>query len=173
MSREDFIAVAARLFSVYIVLTTIMTLASLMWSPSAEGAAGSYAIGATVVVGFAAYLWFFPLTIARKLLPVMREPRSEESLDASVALALGITLIGLWFLAQAVTKILYWAALAAVVARHHEDAFEWTPQQYASMVSTAVEFVVALTLVLGSNGIRKLLYRLRYGNAPTAKQEAQ
>jgi hypothetical protein len=129
---------------------------------------GWSALYAAFLVGlllFTAFLWFFPLTIARKLLPVMREPRSETALDTSTALSVGITLIGLWWLAIAVADASYWATLIIRVAQTDTISFEWTHEQIANMVTTVVELAIALTLVLGSNGIKRLISRYRYGSA--------
>src|SRR5688572_20489459 len=137
----------------------------MMSLPEGGGWTALYALVLAVCLAFTAFLWFFPLTIARKLLPVMREPRSESALDSSTALSVGITLIGLWFLANAVADASYWLTLLVRVSQTAPDGFEWSQEQIASMVSTAFELAIALFLVLGSSGIKQLVYRYRYGDA--------
>lgn len=166
MSREDFVAVAARLFAIFLLYITVRSVPGTLHVLSQPDGAGWYVLYGFLLMAlllFVAFLWFFPLTVARKLLPVMREPRSETALDASMALSVGITLIGLWVLASALADAAYWASLVVSVAKFAPQGFEWSPEQMAGMVATVVELAIALSLVLGSTGIKKLIHRYRYG----------
>jgi len=98
VNREDVIAVAVRLFAIYVlfdILKTIPGAGQLLSGQDGLAWAGLFI--AILVIGglFCAFLWFFPLSVARKLLPVMHEPRSEQVIGAPVALSLGLTLIGI------------------------------------------------------------------------------
>jgi hypothetical protein len=95
----------------------------------------------------------------------MREPRSDTALDSSVALSIGITLVGLWFLADAISSASFWLTLLVRTTQVDATNFEWTPEQISKMVSTGVQLVVSLFLVLGSGGVKQLIYRFRYGAA--------
>lgn len=166
MSREDYVAVAARLFAVYVafkVLLQIPAVAQTLSQDQGMAWAGLYALVLLMSLALCAFLWFFPLTIARKLLPVMKEPRSEQAINASVGLSLGLTLIGVWFLGNGTIDAMYWLALI-VRSKQHVDSlsFEWSPEQIASMVSTVFEVAVGACLVLGSTGLQHLIHRLRY-----------
>jgi hypothetical protein len=172
VSREDFVAVAARLFSIYVIFITLRAIPASIGALSQPDGGGwllVYVLATAIFLAFAAFLWFFPLTVARKLLPVMREARSETALDGSVALSIGITLIGLWFLANAVVDAAYWLTLIASVAKTDPPGFEWTTEQIASMGSTIVELAISLALVLGSTGVKKLIHRYRYGESTDAR----
>jgi hypothetical protein len=172
VSREDFVAVASRLFAIYLLFVNIRsvpTALQMLSQPDGMEFAALYAFLIIALLLFIAFLWFFPLTIARKLLPVMREPRSETALDSSTALSIGITLIGLWFLASAIADASYWLTLLIRVAQTDAIGFEWSNEQIANMASTVVQLAVAFFLVLGSSGIRKLIYRYRYGAATDAR----
>ena len=169
MSREDYVAIGVRLFAVYIGIKTLLaTPASIQAVFHGDGMdlAWLYVLALIIAVGICAFLWFFPLTIARKLLPVMKEPRSEESIDASVGLSLGLTLLGVWFLAQGLLDSLYWLSLVLRtrhLVRTQQYGFEWEPDQIASMAVTIFELAIGAWLVLGSSGVRRLIYRFRYG----------
>jgi hypothetical protein len=166
VSREDFVAVASRLFAIYLLFISIRSIPAalqMLSQPDGVGWAALFAAIVAVLFLFTAFLWFFPLTVARKLLPVMREPRSETALDSSTALSIGITLLGLWFLANALSNASFWLMLAFRTAQIDTTNFEWSAEQIARMVSTGVELVISLCLVLGSSGLKQLIYRLRYG----------
>jgi hypothetical protein len=166
VSREDYVAVAARLFAVYIAFQVVLQLpvgAQTLSQDQDMVWAGLYVLALLVSLALCAFLWFFPLTIARKLLPVMKEPRSDQAINASVGLSLGLTLIGIWFLAEGTIGAVYWLALIVRTKQHVEQLdFEWSPEQLASMASTVFEVAVGACLVLGSTGLRQLIHRLRY-----------
>jgi len=166
VSREDYVAVAARLFAVYIAFQVVLQLpvgAQTLSQDQDMVWAGLYVLALLVSLALCAFLWFFPLTIARKLLPVMKEPRSDQAINASVGLSLGLTLIGIWFLADGTIGAVYWLALIVRTKQHVEQLdFEWSPEQLASMASTVFEVAVGACLVLGSTGLRQLIHRLRY-----------
>jgi len=166
VSREDYVAVAARLFAVYIAFQVVLQLpvgAQTLSQDQDMVWAGLYVLALLVSLALCAFLWFFPLTIARKLLPVMKEPRSDQAINASVGLSLGLTLIGIWFLGDGTIGAVYWLALIVRTKQHVEQLdFEWSPEQLASMASTVFEVAVGACLVLGSTGLRQLIHRLRY-----------
>ena len=166
VSREDYVAVAARLFAVYIAFQVVLQLpvgAQTLSQDQDMVWAGLYVLALLVSLALCAFLWFFPLTIARKLSPVMKEPRSDQAINASVGLSLGLTLIGIWFLAEGTIGAVYWLALIVRTKQHVEQLdFEWSPEQLASMASTVFEVAVGACLVLGSTGLRQLIHRLRY-----------
>ncbi|MFY2763699.1 hypothetical protein [Arenimonas sp. MALMAid1274] len=170
MSREDYVAIGVRLFAVFVGIKTLLAIPAsvqvLVQGDSMDWA-WAHASVLSLTVALCAFLWFFPLTIARKLLPVMKEPRSEATIDASVGMSLGLTLLGVWFLAQGLMDLLYWLTLLVrtnYVVRAQQYDHVWQPDQIASMAATAFELVIGAVLILGSSGIRRGIYRFRYGN---------
>lgn len=170
MSREDYVAIAVRLFVAYIGIKTILAIPDeirIVFIDDGMGWAWLYALVLIITFCTCLLFWRFPLTIARKLLPVMKEQRSEESIDASVGLSLGLTLLGVWFLAQGLLDSLYWLSLTfqfKSLAEAQQVGHEWQPDQMASMTVTIFELIIGVWLIIGSSGIRRLIYRLRYGS---------
>lgn len=161
MSREDVIAVAVRLFAIFLFITLLRFFAGMMTLHQVS----PLLVWVVPVVGVAicALLWFFPLSIARKLLPVMREPRSEAGMDGSMALSVGLTLLGVWLLATALPNATYWLSLFVLSRQSSGYHLDWGPEQMASIATTIAELVLAVWLVFGSAGIRRLILRFRYG----------
>lgn len=168
VSREDIIAVAVRLFSIYVLFGILRSIPGAMQLLSTEGEmqwVGLYVIAWVVSASFCAFLWFFPLSVARKFLPAMREPRSEQAIGAPVALSLGLTLIGVWFFAAALVDATFWTALLVRSKQAGAMPVEWTNEQIANMTATAMQMFLSLWLIFGSAGIRRILYRFRFGDA--------
>lgn len=164
MSREDVIAVATRLFVIYLLFGIISEFPSALGHLE-QGAAPTtpYVLVLVVALGTCALLWMFPLSVARRLLPSMREPRSEQSIDSRLAMSLGIALIGLWFLAGAILDSIYWLVFALQMKKLGMGSQHLTHDQWASIAATAAQFVLALVLLLGANGIRNAIEYLRHG----------
>ncbi|BCT93015.1 hypothetical protein LYSHEL_20380 [Lysobacter helvus] len=169
MSREDYVAIAARLFAVYVGIKTVLQIPTaariLSTQPDTMAYVAVYALMLLLTLAFCAFLWFFPLTIARKLMPVMKEPRSEQAIDASVGLSLGLTLIGFWLFAQGVVDAVYWLALILRTRQEAPVEFSWRPEQIASMVMAAFQLGFGAFLVLGSAGIKRFIDRARYAGS--------
>jgi hypothetical protein len=172
VSREDFVAVASRLFSIYILWVTIRSIPTAVDTISQLGDMRWGITSVAFIVAsllLASFLWYFPLTVARKLLPVMREPRSETAIDSSTALSIGITLIGIWFFASAIADTSYWLTLGIRAREVDAYDFRWSHEQIAGIAATAVELFIATWLLFGSSGIKRLLLRFRYGDTTGAR----
>ena len=87
----------------------------------------------------------------------------RAALGESVALSLGLTLIGVWFFASAFANAIYWLVLVIHSKQMNDIPMEWTDKQIASMIEVAVQFLLSLWLIFGSAGIRRIVYRFRYG----------
>ena len=167
VGREDFVAVGVRLFSVFLFLSVIKQVPGVVQFFVADEQGRGWAIFNALAllsgVLICVLLWFFPLSIARRLLPVMREPRTEAPMDASLALSTGLTLIGAWVLAYGIVDAIYWLTLFIRTRQALAAYFEWSHEQVANVGATLAELAVGLWLVFGSTGIRRLIYRYRYG----------
>ena len=166
MSREDYVAIAARLFAIFLgfkALVQIPLVAQALSQDHSVALPWLFGLVLAMALLICAFLWFVPLTVARKLLPVMKEPRSDQAMSASIGLSLGLTLIGVWFLAQGVIDSVYWLALIVRIKQDQQLGFEWIPSQIASMTVTIFQVGLGTWLVLGSSGLRRLIYKLRYG----------
>lgn len=171
MSREDWVAIAARLLAIYLLVKqapVVVDFAQLIGEDGDTQLILWQAFTVFLQLTIATMLWFFPLSIARTLLPAMSEPRSETSIGPSVLLSLGLTLIGAWFVVNALVDGVYWISIYLVLRANMNDGFPesrlfQSPDRTASAIATGVELVVGLVLVLGAGGLQRLIFRMRYG----------
>lgn len=109
-----------------------------------------------------AALWFFPMTIASKLIPggVPQEVAAEPPQLADWQ-TLSLICIGLWGLAHTIPDIVYRLTLAGLTFGD-DDRYEiLSPQQKAGLVSSMVELAISLWLVLSAKGLAAFLYKVR------------
>ena len=168
LTREDVIAVATRLFAVFLAVTTIRAVAQSANPLFGEDwpltflllALSLYA--ATILV--AALLWFFPLSVARKLLPVARDSGTVPAVMQPNFAALAFSVLGAWVLATAVSDAVYWFVFFIYSERAGVD-YSISPDYVASMVATAAELLIGVYLLFGSQGLVGLLHRFRYAGS--------
>jgi hypothetical protein len=111
-----------------------------------------FAVTAVVCLG----LWFFPRSVAGKLLP---EPAGHAPAVSSpdTWLAMGCALIGLWMLTYAVPAL----ARDAVVLQLATDYYQDTSQTRSWVFYNLLEVVIAFWLVFGAAGFRRLFWWAR------------
>jgi len=171
-TREDWLAVSIRLFVIWVSLAALVGLPDIYKSalngPFDRNLVIAWALVAIVFIVVMLMLWFFPLTIARSLLPVMKEPQPTHGMNGEMALTVGITLIGLWLAAGAVVDMGWVIGLSrqaaeqeALYGGYGSTALDLTPYYW----SGGVKFVVGLVLTLGASGLKNLLFRARFAGA--------
>jgi Ca2+/Na+ antiporter len=173
MSREDVVAVALRLFAVYLLLivlrTSIPALTASEGDPSALPPVLWLALLVVPMLGLALLFWVFPLSVAARLLPVMREPRPPVRAEAAEVEGIALTLLGLWLCAAALSDAVYWVIVHLSLSRSEMwVGYEVSSETFASMVTTGFELVLGLWLMLGSRGWQQALRRWRYAGSPAS-----
>jgi len=168
MTNAQVVALGVRLFCVWLAVYLLRQMPGL-WSLTTNnlpdiGAATAVAIFTALMVLLIVLLWFFPLFVARKLLP-------EATLDGPTSLPfdqaqrVGFCLLGLWLLTEAVPRAVY-AAVMVYYSAKPNTAVDLQPQNYAAMAQTFVELCLGLWLLFGARGLLGLLYWARTAGVP-------
>ncbi len=162
MSREDIIAVASRLFALFLLVVAVRS-GSLVFAFSdidSKSLILSVFAGVGVPLAAAGLLWFFPLGVARKLLPVMRDEGAKLSSDRAGLMEVGCTVLGLWLLASGVSQALHWGLYLLLL---QTEGFEQplSAANVAAIGRALFEVIFALWLLLGYEGILGAIRRVR------------
>jgi len=164
MSPHQAIAVAVRLFAVWLAAYALRTASATFLGGSATVYGGHIDTKGLIVAGIiglltlfvAAFLWFFPLTAAKKLLsPPAATPAPAETLDTW--LAMGCALIGLWLLASAIPSMLRDALYLYSSFSQQDDLVDFRRW----LAYRCVEVSIALWLIFGSRGFVKVFWWAR------------
>lgn len=113
------------------------------------------------------FLWFFPLTVAYKLLG--KEDKEFEPVNPKSLLTIFVASIGLFFLYKSLMDGAFWLAFYAMSSSGSSEIM--TPSQVstllamdvsdkAAIISTLVELIVALLLVVKCRSIAGLMARI-------------
>lgn len=170
LSKEDVVAIASRIFAIYVVIMTVQSIGALlemrheMEMDMTDLAPFLLMVGLPLLL--ALLLWFFPLTIARKLLPVLRDPRPPLSAARQDVEDTVVFVLGLWVLAGAAPDIVYWVVLAFRIQNTEAASVPLLPEQVASIWAAVAQTAIGLWLVFGARGLLGALRRLRYAGAP-------
>lgn len=159
MSPQQIVAVMARLLAVWIVIHLPGQAYELLLPGSRDVdssmrvfAAGGF--GLEILVSLA--LWFFPLTIARKLLRSSSEDRPPPS-SSDIWLGMGCALIGLWLIATSLPALVIdvFVLASAINASGDISSLRQNVLYYLA------ELAIASWLILGAIGFRKVFWWAR------------
>lgn len=105
-------------------------------------------------------LWFFPSTIAATLLR-SAQPSNEPTPARPMVewQTLGVILVGIWALTQAIPDTIYWVTYYAMLSGSNMSFFDLDPDQKANAFATVVQLIVGLSLLLGAKGIAAALFK--------------
>jgi len=157
MSPHQAVAVALRIFAVWLGIYTLRTAASFAFvtQPNVPGlgvAVAFLAVTALLVVA----LWTFPRLIAGKLLSPVNA-KAEPSGSPDLWLAMGCALLGLWLLTSALPSLI----LDTYRLVYYESTSDDSGLKH-SVIYFVIEAGIGVWLVLGARGFRKLFWWLRH-----------
>ena len=161
MSQAYLIGVVIRLFSVYLVISTL-SIATSMFSPQLGLAFNRWTIaGLAIPLLAAAFMWFFNLSLAKRL---FYGGSHDRTLDLSGVVHLEqalFSVVGLWLVCASLSECGYWLVLFNSQNSPEWANFVFAPEQKASMVAALVRTLLGLFLMFRASGLVRLIARLR------------
>jgi hypothetical protein len=161
MSPHQTIAVAVRLFAIWLFVSVVVGFLTFYakGGPLASGTLPfvGTAVGLTGLVVLV--LWFFPQTIARRLLSASdRTPARSEPADTW--LAMGCALVGLFVLSSALPATL--RDLLILFISRNDNTITDTSVVKQGLLYDSLRVGIAVWLILGAAGVRKVFWWARY-----------
>jgi len=166
--REQIVALAIRVFAVFLLVYGLRSLSTFVpigyINDMASEAWIWIAVFAIVLFGIVWLLWFFPLSIARKLLPRTTQKSTEVAVSAQEIETIAFTVLGLWVLSTGVPDIIYWITYWLTIANASVDP-DISLDRLGYTLATVMEIIIGVWLMFGAKGLRGLLHRMRYAGS--------
>jgi hypothetical protein len=160
MSPLQVVSIAVRLFALWLCVYAFMTAGSALFRLKEFNDPWAYALVAAIGVAtlaLAGFLWFFPRTVARGLLPGADAPPAQAS-SPDTWFAIGCSLLGLWVLTGTIPALIRYLIVIVLAQRSGTPlGDDW----HTGAVDDLVEFGLGVWLLLGAKGIRKVVLWLR------------
>jgi len=155
------LALGVRLFAIWCALAIVREVVAFMtsWRPLDDSALVVVTGGSVLSAIFLLVLWFFPKSISRGLLPHSSDVPTQ-TLSYQRWFTLGTALIGLWFVASAITPILRNLSVLYVFRPELTNPEDLRSLRVGLLYYVA-ELVLGLCLLFGATGVRKLIWRIR------------
>jgi len=168
MTKEQIVALAVKLFAVFLLIYGLGQLASIIplsyYDNISVGAWITIAGLGLFFAGIILFLWFFPLFISRKLLPSDEVKEGESIASVKDIDVIAFSILGLWVLASAVPDMVYWILMwMTVLSKSSGDAM--LTEQVINTTVTVLEIIIGVWLLVGARGLRGLLRRMRYAGS--------
>ncbi len=120
---------------------------------------------ATVVL-----LWKFPLTIARKISPSSQNS-DPISWNSETLIAVGASLLGMYFLYYAITDLVYWLFIWLYSQNVGGHVVELNTEQKVGIIVTCFEVAISMFLIGGAGVISQGIHLLRYGSVKSSNKQ--
>lgn len=180
MNRNEVTATAVRILALVIFLyglkellpaiftyldkvSTIKNTHSLRFYAGISAVAG-ISIGTLLI---APLLWFFPYTAASVILPKEKVKSQEYKWNNESVVSCGLIILGIYFLYYVIVDVVYWVYIMNYpITTTYGSVTEYTPKTLSAndralIVATVVELLLSVFLIFGSNGISRLIIKIR------------
>lgn len=166
MQKEHIVAIAVRLFSIFMFVYLVRYMSSfipIITDPiTYKGRQLLPILFVIVLIFVATLLWFFPLTVAKKILPNINPSPASVPLAAKEIELVAFTVLGLWMLAHAIPDVFYWGTFVYMIKSSNLSVGGLRPEQVSAILATIIELAIGLWLLVSSNGIIQLIRKVRY-----------
>ena len=166
LTAEQLVALVVRLFAVGLVVYIVRVLSADFALYRSIGLRDFviYIPFALVLPAFvAAFLWRFPLYIARRLVSPASQTASHADMSVLTLYTIGFVLLGFYLLFWTISDTVYWVSLLQFADDWDEyGGYVIGVEQTAAMVATVVEFALSLFLIFGGRLIARWFTKVRY-----------
>lgn len=157
MKAHHYLAILLRCTSIMLLIYGIGKISLIPQLMTYEASILTAAISVLIFMFpfvFSALLWFFPITLSKILIPqecdLDVEPISYISLSS-----IFISAIGLYLFTRALPDGLYWLAVFTIGSEI--SSLNYTSENKANVMATALELLLAIFLVVKSNVIASFI----------------
>jgi hypothetical protein len=148
MTPQQIVGMAAKLFAIWLVVTAFQVFAAGLALKNQIGEAAwslPYLMPALPLV-IGVLLWLFPMTIADKLVPRVRDTNTVRA-PAREVTAIASVIIGIWVLIGTLPLLVTTLGLVFVSDQNLMSAVYFTPERKLTLLGVVLQWGFALLLV--------------------------
>ena len=166
MNKNDFLALAIRLFGIFLLVSIIRDSSAFIFTMMNFGEGNNtWLLVSSVIISIfilvALILIKFPLTIAGKIMTKIDSKEQIVSFNKDDIQYVGFTIIGMFLLARTLPDVFYWASFVFQANLVTDSSITITAKDKSNMISTACEIIISIVVLFGANGIQNIIYKIR------------
>jgi len=116
-----------------------------------------------LLLALTVFMWLFPFAVSKGISPYAADSHEQRNWTSNEVYGVGFVLLGTLLLFFALSDAIYWAFYLVWINSQAAGTREVDLTQKGAIVATVIELVFAIGLIVGSNGLAKMIRRLRYG----------
>lgn len=162
MTPQQIVGLSVRLFSIWLLIFALQIngyVSALNNQPGAEPMFIQYWLVGFVVL-LAILLWFFPMSVAHKLMP-KTQYQNTLSVPSQEAVHVACIIFSLWlFLVKLLPALAYYIPLVIYISHEKQSLLEYKEFHFLKIAPLVIQFSVAMILVFKSGAISRFLLAL-------------
>jgi hypothetical protein len=157
MTPQQIVGLGIRLFAIWLAVRTIPYLVAFQGVPAEQRPPGAYLVVVAYAI-VAVLLWFFPMTIAHKLVPRTQfaEPLRVPAFEAA---RVGCALLGLWLLTQSGPGLISLVFRGYLVSGSDAIFSGLSADQKVDIGIYSLEILIAILLLARSSSFARFITR--------------
>ncbi len=163
MNPHQTLAVTVRLVAIWLFLYATSTMTGSYVEAHKYSAPDSLLpilMGFGFVIIVCGLLWFFPLFVAKRILPASAIDNAQPNVFDSW-FSVGCSLIGVWVLAKAIPALISYIIGNYLGQKLWPDSFVVNPDWVLLVSFNVFQLIVGFWLFMGGKGLKKILHWAR------------
>ena len=160
MTVQQVIGLALRLVALYLVFAALKDVTSGLYVSRLDGSDGGsvYYIGAVIDLLLAAYLWFFPMSVAHRLLPKTSGTEKIITNSNQIAVA-GVALLGLYETVAGALGLFEHVAIVLSVPNQGSpyDRLTESPNATVFLYVSLLQLLIGVLLLLNARKVARFM----------------
>ncbi|MFL0802025.1 MAG: hypothetical protein K6L80_16380 [Agarilytica sp.] len=157
MATQYHIAIIVKLFSVFLFLMSLKQLTyaiEFLISGTFEGMVSTFwlpTMNTLPWLGVSIVLWFFPVSVAKKIVPV-EDPQEITPVTSGGILTVLLCALSVYFIYYAIVDSMYWFTLWQLMgsASYIDAPVQFTAENKANIYATLLELVFSVLLLINA-----------------------
>jgi hypothetical protein len=160
MTPQQVVGLGAKIFAIWLFLITLTYVQSSVlamidpkFQPINSALSFSYCVLAIIHLAIAAILWFFPMSVAHRLIPITKYENTLTVPSSFEIVRIGCCLLGIWFLLKSGTTLMDSLSHAFLLSGNGPLVEGLLGDLKVKIAASGIEIIVALILIFGASKV--------------------